>query len=153
MAIESILNALEGRSEPKRPIAGDVADRLRAGQQALVKKWTHLRDLEEWTEEQEFFFWLSYEKWDRLERQAREAGQIEGCPIGPEGCHENAPIRCGCCAGENVVHTPDMPTDTPATQTSRFLAIDRKGPPKVVDVEVEPKPGQQAMFSISGRPN
>ena len=148
MSNRSILDILEGRSESERPVAGDVADRLRAGQQALIKKWTRLRDLEEWTEEQEFFFWLSYEKWDRLERQARETGQIEGCPIGPEGCHEDAPIRCGCCAGGEVVHTPDMPMDAPATQTSRFLVCDRKGPPKVVDVEVEKTPGQQALFNM-----
>jgi len=112
---DTLLDALEGRSEPKRTIDGDVAERLRAGQERLTRTWLWLQGLEEWTEGQEFKFWLNYEKWDRMEREAREAGEIEGCPIGPGGCHEDAPIRCGHCASEKVIQTPDVPADAPAS--------------------------------------
>jgi hypothetical protein len=143
----SILDVLEGRSEPKRSIDGDVAERLRVGQGRLTRTWLRLQDLEDWPEGQDFKFWLDYEKWDRMERQAREAGQIEGCPIGPGECHEDAPIRCGHCASEKVVQTPDMPADAPAAKA----VDDRKEPPKVPDVEVDKVTGQTAMFSLAGQ--
>jgi hypothetical protein len=150
MPEHSILDILEGRSEPNRSIAGDVAERLCAGQKRLTRTWLWLQDLEDWSEDQEFKFWLNYEKWDRMEREAREAGQIEGCPIGPEGCNEDAPIRCGHCAGEKVDHTPDIPADAPAAHTARVVD-DRKDSPKIADVEVDTKTGQSSMFSMAGR--
>jgi hypothetical protein len=116
----SILTELAGRSGEKPPVAGDVAERLRAGQTALTRRWLQLQDLEDWTEKQETLFWLNYDKWDRMERQARESGRIAGCPIGPDGCHKDAPIRCGHCAGGNVVHTPDMPADSKDGQAALF---------------------------------
>jgi hypothetical protein len=144
---DTLLEALEGRSEPKRTIDGDVAERLRVGQERLTRTWLWLQDLEEWPEKQEFDLWLNYEKWDRMEHQAREAGQIEGCPIGPEGCDEDAPIRCGHCASEQVAQTPDVPADAPASKA----IDDRKDPPKVPDVEVNAETGQTAMFSLAGQ--
>ncbi|MCH7800795.1 MAG: hypothetical protein IIC24_04530 [Chloroflexi bacterium] len=151
MAQRSILEMVEGRSGEKRIIAVDVAERLRVGQDRLTRMWLRLRDLEDWTEKQEFNFWLNYEKWDRLERQARESGQIEGCPIGPKGCHEDAPIRCDHCAGEKAVHTSDMPGDGSQGQAVRIMICDRGRKPRLVDGQVDPENGQAAMFSLAGR--
>lgn len=117
---DPLLDALEGRPVETRSVDGDVAERLRVGQEWLTRKWVQLRDIEDWTEDQETLFWLNYEKWDRMERQARQSGRIAGCPIGPEGCHKDAPIRCDHCAGENVVHTSDMPVDSKDGQAALF---------------------------------
>jgi hypothetical protein len=141
---------MHSKGVPNRTIDSDVAERLRAGQERLTRTWLWLQDLEEWPEDREFKFWLNYEKWDRMEREAREAGQIEGCPIGPGGCHEDAPIRCGHCASEQVPHTPDMPADAPAAQTAKAVD-DPKDPPKIADVEVDAEIGQSAMFSLASR--
>ena len=102
--------------------------RLRAGQDWLVKTWVELREVDVWPPEREAAFLRSYDSWDFLERHARADGKLQGCPIGPRGCHPDAPIRCGHCARALV---------NPQPQASESEAV----------------PGQGTLFDIGRRPH
>ena len=74
--------------------------RLQNGQRWLTATGQRLRALDgRGSSHARDEFNRAIDAWVETERVARDSGQLEGCPIGPDGCDPDAPVRCGHCGG------------------------------------------------------
>ena len=77
--------------------------RLQSGQGWLTATAQRLRAVgERGDPEARAGFHRAINAWVEIDRAARAAGRLQGCPIGPEGCDPGAPVRCGHCGGPAV---------------------------------------------------
>ena len=75
-----------------------MADRLRRGQRWLAIEWRKFREMDPGSlaDAIETRFSRGIDKWDRLEHELRDT-KYEGCPIGKDGCVDDAPVWCAAC--------------------------------------------------------
>jgi hypothetical protein len=68
----------------------------------LVERWRYMRDRLDMAEVAEKKFAHRLVAWDEWDLELREKFSYEGCPIGPRGCHMDAPVMCRSCGDKKA---------------------------------------------------
>ena len=78
-----------------------------SGQRWLIKHWVEDQGAEVSDKDRDFFDKTMF-AWDEMERELRGLG-FQGCPVGDEGCHPEAPVICEHCGALPKQSAPEEP--------------------------------------------